>query len=83
MAGIKAAAGPGAAAAAVGREAGACLLCRGMVHFSSLWQPLGQDKRLVPCWDCAREDTMSYRAPKITLSLTSPRSGFEILRSAM
>lgn len=66
-----------------GGEAGACLLCRGTGHFSSLWQPLGQDKRLVALWDCATEDTMSYRPPKITLSPISPRIHFEILHSAM
>lgn len=63
-----------------GREAGACLLCRGTGHFSSLWQPLDQDKRLVALWDCAREDTMSYRASKITLSPSHP---VEVLKSCV
>ena len=53
------------AAAAVGREAGASLLCGGMAHLSSAWWPLGQDKRLAAQWDCAREEITSHRAPKV------------------
>ena len=80
---IKAAAGVGAAAAAMGREAGASLLCRGMVHFSFACWPFGQDERLAAKWACAREETVSHRAPKIMYFLSPLPHGFQILHSAM
>lgn len=73
------AAGVGAAAAALGKEAGASLLCRGMAHFSSACWLLGQDERL--------SGVVSERRPCHTelqkLYPPAPRCSFEILHSAM